>query len=265
MTLVKADVLSVTLVPNDPTLPSDPEVECGLVVAGRVVPKLEFARGFDEIDGLFVTVVDFFVVVAGRFVDAIVVGLAVLLPTGFLVIVTVDGLSDVVFLGGNLVEGASFCVVVRTFFVVVVDCAGLRVVDEIGFCEVNVGLCTVVVGTGFFVVAFKVVVITGSFVAPSVLGRRLDEMDGFVGFLVVLGDTLDSLLTVSVEFVDNITVVLDPPSEALCTVWNVERRVVCVVISTVVIVGFFVTNFVVSLNVLAEVCALWVLGMLDVV
>lgn len=233
-----------------------------MVVAAKVlvVPKLEFARGFEEVDGLLVRVVGFFVVTTGLFVIAIVVGLLVVLA-GFLV-ATVDGLADVVFLGGNLVEGVSFCVVVRTFLVVV---DWVVVLDGIGFWEVSVvGLCAVVVATGFFVVAFEAVVVIGSFVAPSVLGRRLDEMDGFVGFLVVLGDTLDGLFTVLVVFLDNVTVVPVPPSVALCTVWNVERRVVCVVVSIVVIVGFLVTNFVVSLNVLAEVCALCVLGTIEV-
>lgn len=82
-----------------------------------MVPKLEFVRGFEGIDGLFVNVVGFFVVTTGRFVVTVVLGLLVL---GFLVVVCISGLTDVVFLGGNLVEGTTFCVVVaKTFFIVV--------------------------------------------------------------------------------------------------------------------------------------------------
>lgn len=78
---------------------------------------------------------------------------------------------------------------------------------------------------------------------------------GFVGCLVVLDGTLDGPFTV-VFFFNNVASVLDPTLAAFCTVWNVERRVVCVVVSIVVTVGFFVANLVVSLNVLAEVCVL---------
>lgn len=111
---------------------------------------------------------------------------------------------------------------------------------------------------GFFVVAFETVV---SLVTSSLLGRGVEvEMYGFgVGCLVVLGDTLAGLVTVLAVLFDNEASVLDP---ALCTVWNVVRRVVCVVISTVVIAGFFVANFVAFLNVLAKVSVLCVLEMI---
>lgn len=174
-------------------------------------------------------------------------------------------MGDVEFLGGNLVETAVFCVVAGSVLVVV-DWTGLRVVEELGLCEVCVGLCTVVVGTGLFVVASEAAVVMVSLVAFTVLGRRLDKVDGFVGLLVVLGNTLDGLLlTVPTVLFDKVASVLEAPSGALCTVWNVESRVVCVVVSIVVIVGFLVTNFVVSLNVLVEVCALGVLGFTNVV
>jgi len=53
-------------------------------VTGKVVPKLEFVRGFEGIDGLFVNVVGFFVVTTECFVVTVVLGLLVL---GFLVVV----------------------------------------------------------------------------------------------------------------------------------------------------------------------------------
>jgi hypothetical protein len=81
---------------------------------------------------------------------------------------------------------------------------------------------------------------------------------------LVLDDMLGGLFTV-VFFFNNVASVLDPTSAAFCTVWNVERRVVCVVASIVVIVGFFVTNFVVSFNVLAKVCVRCVLEIIGVV
>lgn len=141
----------------------------------------------------------------------------------------------------------------------------MRVVEESGFWEVcTVGLCAVVEETtGFFVVSFENVAVVVSFVTFTVLGRRVeDKVDGFVGCLVVLGDMLDGIFTVVLVFF-NVTSVLGPA--AFCTVWNVERRVVCVVVSIVVIVGFFVTSFVVSLIVFAEVCVLCVLKTADVV
>lgn len=86
-------------------------------------------------------------------------------------------------------------------------------------------------------------------------------MVGFVGCLVILGDIFTGIFTVLlVAF--NVASVLDPA--AFCTVWNVERRVVCVVIS-IVVIGFFVTNFVVSLIVFAEVCVLCVFKNPDIV
>lgn len=106
-------------------------------------------------------------------------------------------------------------------------------------------------------VPFETVVVIASFVTFTVLGRRVEaKVKGFVGRLVVLGvlDILDGIFTVLLAFFNNVSSVLGP---ALCTVWNVDRRVVCVVVSIVVIVGFFVTNFVVSL-VFAEVCVLCV-------
>lgn len=115
--------------------------------------------------------------------------------------------------------------------------------------------------TGFFVVVFKSVVV--SFVTLTVLGRRVEtKIDGFVGCLVVLGDILDGRVTVLLVFFNKASV-LGPA--AFCTVWNVERRVVCVVVSIVVVVGFFVTNFVVSLIVFAEVCVLCVFNNAGVV
>lgn len=117
--------------------------------------------------------------------------------------------------------------------------------------------------TGFFVVGFENVVVV-SFVTFTVLGRRTEaKVDGFVGCLVVFDDTLDGIFTVLLVFFNNVASVLGPA--AFCTVWNVERRVVCVVISIVVIVGFFVTNFVVSLIVLADVCVLCIFKNADVV
>lgn len=139
-------------------------------------------------------------------------------------------------------------------------------VEGIGFWEVCVGLCAVVEDvTGFFVVAFETVAVLAIFVTfRRVVGRRVEAVvDGFVGCLVVLGDRLDGLLTV-LFFFNNIASVLDPTSTAFCTVWNVDRRVVCVVVSIVVIVGFFVTNLVVSRNVFPEVCVLCVLEIIDV-
>lgn len=117
---------------------------------------------------------------------------------------------------------------------------------------------------GFLVVAFDAVVVIGNFVAFSLLGRRVEaEACGFVGCLVVLGDgLLAGLVTVLMVLFDNVASVLDPV--ALCTVWKVVRRVVCVVISTVVIVGFFVANFVVFLDVLAKVCVVCVLCVLEI-
>jgi len=113
------------------------------------------------------------------------------------------------------------------------------------------------------VVAFETVVVIASLVASSLLGRRVEvEVYGFVGCLVVLGDILAGLVTVLAVLFDNAVSVLDP---ALCTVWKVVRRVVCVVISTVVIAGFFVANFVAFLNVLAKVCVLCVLEITGVV
>ena len=105
-------------------------------------------------------------------------------------------------------------------------------------------------------VAFETVVVIASLVTFSLLGRRVEaEVCGFVDWLVVFGDILAGLVAVLTVLFDNAASVLDP---ALCTVWNVVRRVVCVVISTVVLVGFFVDNFVVSLNELAKVCVLCV-------
>lgn len=106
-------------------------------------------------------------------------------------------------------------------------------------------------------VAFKSVVTVVSFVTFTVLGRRVEaKVDGFVGCLVeILDDILAGIFTALLAFFNNVASVLGPA--AFCTVWNVERRVVCVVVSIVVIVGFFVTNFVVSL-VLVEVCVLGV-------
>lgn len=87
-----AKVLSVMLALDDPVLLKEPEVERGLVVAGLVVPRLEFARGLEEVNGIFVRIVGLFVVVAGRFVATatiVVAGLLVLLTvlTGFLIVV----------------------------------------------------------------------------------------------------------------------------------------------------------------------------------
>jgi len=106
-------------------------------------------------------------------------------------------------------------------------------------------------------------VIVVSFVKFRVLGRRVEsKMVGFVGCLVILDDICAGIFTVLlVAF--NVASVLSPA--AFCTVWNVERRVVCVVVSIVVIVGFFVTNFVVSLIVFAEVCVLCVFKNPDIV
>lgn len=87
----------------------------------------------------------------------------------------------------------------------------------------------------------------------------MNKVDGFVGFLVVLDVALAGLFTVLVVFFRVISV-LDPLSEVVCTDWNVDRRVVCVVVSIVATVGFFVTSFVVFLIVLAEVCVICVLG-----
>jgi len=95
--------------------------------------KLELVEGFEGLDGRFwICVVGFFVVTSGRLVTVVTVGLLVLL-IGFLVLGWVVGLVDVVFLGGNLVEGTVLCVVVRTFFVVVEFGVGLRVIEGIGF------------------------------------------------------------------------------------------------------------------------------------
>lgn len=105
-------------------------------------------------------------------------------------------------------------------------------------------------------VGFKTVVVV-SFVTFTVLGRRIE--DGFVGCLVVL----DGIFTVLLVFFNNVASVLGPA--AFCTVWNVEIRVVCVVVSIIVIVGFFVTNFVVSFIVFAEVCVLCIFKNADVV
>lgn len=66
----EAKVLSVMLMLDDPMLP---EVERGLLVTDTVAPRLEFARGLEELDGIFVRVVGLFVLVTGRFVAAIVV------------------------------------------------------------------------------------------------------------------------------------------------------------------------------------------------
>lgn len=180
-------------------------------------------------------------------------------------------MGDVEFLGGNLVEDTVFCVVAGSVFVMV-DWTGLRVVSELGLGEVCVGLCTVVVRTGLFVVVFEAAAVTLCFVTFSVLGRRLEDVvdDGFVGLLVVLGDTVADGLLLTVPMMptvlfDKVASVLEVPSGALCTVWNVESRVVCVVVSIVVVVGFLVTNFVVSLNTLVEACALGVLELTDVV
>lgn len=86
---VEAKVLSVTLVLDNPMLLNELEVECGLVVTSRVVPRLEFAIGLEGLNGTFVKVVGFFVVVRGRFVTTVVMmvdeGLLVLL-TGFLIV-----------------------------------------------------------------------------------------------------------------------------------------------------------------------------------
>lgn len=113
-------------------------------------------------------------------------------------------------------------------------------------------------------VAFEAVVVIASLVASSLLGRKVEvEVCGFVGCLVVLG-TLVGLVTVLVGLFDNAASVLDE-FPALCTVWNVVSRVVCVVTSTVVIAGFFVVHFVAFLNVLAEVCVLCVLEITGVV
>lgn len=66
---------------------NDPEVECGLVVAGNVVPvKLKLVEGFVGVDGRFVCVLGFFVVTNGRFVVTVAaIGFLVLL-TGFLMV-----------------------------------------------------------------------------------------------------------------------------------------------------------------------------------
>lgn len=113
-------------------------------------------------------------------------------------------------------------------------------------------------------VAFETVALVVNLVVFSMLGRTVDvEMDGFVGFLVLV-DTLDGLWTAPVVFLDSVASVLDAPSGALCTVWNVVRRVVCVVVS-IVLVGFLVTNFVVFLTVLADVCVFCVLEITGVV
>lgn len=112
-------------------------------------------------------------------------------------------------------------------------------------------------------VAFDTVVVIAGFVTSSLLGRKVEaEVCGFVGCLVVLGDVLAGLVTVLAVLFNNAASVLDPA--ALCTVWKVVRRVVCVVISTVVIVGFFVANFVVFLDVLAKACVLCVLCVLEI-
>lgn len=52
-----------------------------MVVTGKVVSKLEFVRGFKEVNGL--NVIGFFVVSTGRFIITVVLGLLVL---GFLVV-----------------------------------------------------------------------------------------------------------------------------------------------------------------------------------
>lgn len=65
-----------------------------------------------------------------------------------------------------------------------------------------------------------------TFVTFSMFGRKLDSVNGFVGCLVVLDDVLDGLFTVPVTFFNHAVSVLDPLLVALCTVWNVERRVV---------------------------------------
>lgn len=159
-------------------------------------------------------------------------------------------MADVEFLGGNLVKGTVFCVVAGSIFVVV-DGTGLWVVEVLGL--VCVGLCVTVV-VGLFKVTFEAVVAAVGFVASSVLGRGLNEVAGLVvGLLVVLGDALDGRLLA--VLLGKMASVLEAPS--LCTVWNVESRVVCVVVSIVTVVGFLVATLVASLNV---VCALGLTG-----
>lgn len=51
------------------------------------MPKLEFVRGFEGDDGLFVNVVGFFVVTTGRFVVTMVLDDAGLLVLGFFEVV----------------------------------------------------------------------------------------------------------------------------------------------------------------------------------
>lgn len=100
---MEAKVLSVTFVLDDPILLNEPEVESGLFVTGRVVPRLEFAGGLEGLEGfeglegleglgIFVGIVGFFVIVTGRFVITVlmvVAGLLVLVTVliGFLIVV----------------------------------------------------------------------------------------------------------------------------------------------------------------------------------
>jgi len=76
---METKVLSVMLVLDDPMLLKEPEVERGLLVTGTVVPRLEFARGLEELNGIFVRVVGLFVVVTGRFVATVTIVVAGLL------------------------------------------------------------------------------------------------------------------------------------------------------------------------------------------
>lgn len=83
---MEAKVLSVAFVLDEP------EVESGLLVTDRVVPRLEFVGGLEGLDGIFVGIVGFFVVVTGRFVITVLMvlpGLLVLVTvlTGFLIVV----------------------------------------------------------------------------------------------------------------------------------------------------------------------------------
>lgn len=83
---MEAKVLSVTFVLDEP------EVGSGLLVTGRVVPRLEFVGGLEGLDGIFVEIVGFFEVVTGRFIITVLMvvpGLLVLVTVlmGFLIVV----------------------------------------------------------------------------------------------------------------------------------------------------------------------------------
>lgn len=72
---------------------------------------------------------------------------------------------------------------------------------------------------GFFVVTFdEFVVVIDNLVAFSMLDCRTDKVDGLVGCLVVLDDTLDGLfIIVLVAFFNKLASVLEL-EVALCTV-----------------------------------------------